>query len=128
MIRSNSKSGSPANPILLIGMLASLCFSAGEGISLLPFATLVRNDATQLSGNASLRIYSPSLHHSGSGLMRTIKLKRNQRRDPSPFPGPISTANLASPSTCNHWCVDQLNHRVVQPLRASVAGRAPPSC
>jgi hypothetical protein len=129
MILSNRKIGRPARLILLIGMLASLCFSVGEGISLLPFPSSVKNDAAQLSGGAPLRIYSPSLHDSGSGLMRLIKLKRNQKRDPNPFShGPATTANLGSPSARNHRCVDEVNHRVVQPLRASVAGRAPPSC
>ena len=118
-----------ARLILVIGLLASLCLSVGEGISLLPFPNSgVANGATQILHPTPLRTYIPSLHHSGNGLMRSIKLKKNQRRDPNPCPqGANCKATLVSPPACHLTSVSEARHYSVRPLRASVTGRAPPS-
>ena len=119
----------PARLILLIGMLASLCFSAGEGIRLLPFPSSgVANGATQIVQGRPLRAYAFSLHRPANGLMRSIKRKQKHRRDPNPSAQDAGGKAISfSLQTCHLPWVDEILHHAVRPLRASLADRAPPS-
>lgn len=114
--------------VVLIGTVASLCFSAGEGIRLLPFANCgVGHGTSQVFRDGSVQAYAPSLHHGANGLIRLIKLKKSQRRDPNPYARSANyQAILLTPPTCHLSRLDQVSRSSVQPPRASLADRAPP--
>jgi hypothetical protein len=121
--------GYSARLFLLTGMLASLCFSGGEGICLLPFPVYsVENGATPLLPRVPLRAYTPSLHHSGNGLVLSIKPQKSHRRNPtSSAKAADCKAALHYTEACQLARVDEVSHHTARLLLASLAARAPPA-
>lgn len=114
--------------ILLIGMLACLCFSAGEGLRLMPIASPVANDATWPNlgdTNTSLNV-SSQYQYATCGLeKRGQSLTRRQQAPVGLLTSP--TGGESFPAKTKLTADAELAF-YQSPLSASCpSGRAPPS-
>jgi len=126
MSRSKPKTLSYSARLVLIGILASLCFSTGEGLRLLPFRA-VASTGSQIPGDPTRSAYTPSLPHSSNSLIRSIKLKESPRRYPTAFGAAANCKAMPfPPPTRLLTAFDETGHLTVRPSRASLADRAPP--
>jgi hypothetical protein len=118
--------------VILTAVIASLCFSVGEGLRLTPFypPSVARVEATNLQldtkGSHDIAFYKPSLYKYGPLDVPTQTQKRSKRQavdfacPPSARTREIPTCRISSPE-------HEPFHIVSVVFVSPQAGRAPPS-
>lgn len=117
--------------ILILGVLAGLCFSSGEGVQLLPFPITESNNSENTSSNLekNLKSYALSVHNSGNH-SPSLKFKFQKQDNKYPVRGHLTfdwssvRANLFLERARNRKEA-YLSHAAV--FLASKSDRAPPT-
>ena len=113
---------------LLVGVIACLCFSVGEGLRLTPFpvSELAETEATSIQFDPTVS-YETSLYKYGPLDVPTRVQKRGKRQVVDPWNAPSQNSRELTVHLVIHSSIDEPAGIVSLPYGSHLSGRAPPS-